>query len=330
MAEKKLEPLSLNQRHNRLLLDLSASHSRPKPHDFEEDVVESKVKLESRRRLCKASSSSDTQNDDVHYFSGIADFDSLSPNENVIESNVKREPIQNEQNGVPRFFGIGDFDSPSPVGRKTLIVEHEGDCENNVLNCSVAKMKSKANKEGNGSSVDGENRVSVDKFTSYGVTNFASQPEEDKPLKVKIEGRRRLYKKVSSKDDYERDGKGIFINDEPNFSAIADFDSPIPLKKVAEIADGDGNEIRDILNDLSARLEILSIEKRPLSKKIGQVEDSAVYMNEGKNQHKKEEVVQYMSTGSSFSLSDHFNVRNGVNTMNNDSISNFGKGQKKE
>lgn len=158
-------------------------------------------------------------------------------------------------------------------------------------------------------------------------------------MKVKIEGRRRLCKKVSSKDDYERDGNGIFINDEPKISAIADFDSPTPLKKVAESADCGGNEIRDILNDLSARLEILSIEKRPLSKKI-----------EGKNQHKKEEVVQYMSTGSSFSLSDHFSVRNGVNTMDNErnrgtvlqdesestkivgrvnNISNFGEGQKK-
>lgn len=45
----------------------------------EEDVVELKVKLEGRRRLCKASSSSGTQNDDVGLFSGIADFDSPSP-----------------------------------------------------------------------------------------------------------------------------------------------------------------------------------------------------------------------------------------------------------
>lgn len=316
MAEKKKgEPLSLNQRHNRLLFDLSASHSRPKLHDFE-DVVESKVKVEGSRRLCKASSSSDTLNDDVHHFSGITDFDSPFPKENVIESNVNREPNQND---VPRFFGIGDFDSSSPVERKPLIVEHEGDCENNVLNCSVAEMNSKVNKEGNGSSVDGENRASLDKFTSSGVTNFASQPEEDKPLKVKIEGRRRLCKKVSSKDDYERDGNGIFINDDSKFSAIADFDSPTPLEKVAESADGGGNEIRDILNDLSARLEILSIEKRPLSKKIGRVEDSsAARMNEGKSQHKKEEAVQYMSAGSSFSLSDHFSDRNGVNKMDNE------------
>lgn len=41
-------------------------------------------------------------------------FLNVLADENVIESKVKREPNQNEQNDVPRFFGIGDFDSPSP------------------------------------------------------------------------------------------------------------------------------------------------------------------------------------------------------------------------
>lgn len=130
-------------------------------------------------------------------------------------------------------------------------------------------------------------------------------------MKVKIEGRRRLCKKVSPED-----GNVMSRNDGPISSEIVDFDSPAPLKKVAESVDNGGNEIRDILNDLSARLEILSIEKRPLSKRHGRVDDSLpVHMNEGKNQLKKGEVEQYMSRGSSYSLTDNFSDRNGVNRI---------------
>lgn len=66
-------------------------------------------------------------------------------------------------------------------------------------------------------------------------------PPEEKPIKVKLEGRRRLCK-VSS-------------NPSPELEPVSDdlMDSPVP-------------QIRDILNDLSSRLEILSIEKKKVAK----------------------------------------------------------------
>lgn len=85
MAEKKI-PLSLNQRHNRMIDDISASHPRKPPHPptpaavaSGEEAKPSKVKLEGRRRLFKASSKVDNRidgADDVPKSSDVADFDS--------------------------------------------------------------------------------------------------------------------------------------------------------------------------------------------------------------------------------------------------------------
>ncbi|KAF9609750.1 hypothetical protein IFM89_018198 [Coptis chinensis] len=106
--------------------------------------------------------------------------------------------------------------------------------------------------------------------------------EEEKPQKVKIEGRRRLCK-VSSRDAEEND-------DGPNFSGIMDFDSP-PMKRMDfddsppknnlyyespktknlnldtpetknVNLDSPESTIRDILDDLSSKLNYLSIEKK--------------------------------------------------------------------
>ncbi|KAK6259126.1 hypothetical protein SCA6_013600 [Theobroma cacao] len=89
-----------------------------------------------------------------------------------------------------------------------------------------------------------------------GITDFDSPIEEEpKPAKVKIEGRRRLCK-ISSRDDGDA-GKTSILN-ESNFSEICDFDSPLPTRHVSE----GGSQIRDILNDLSSKLELLSIEKK--------------------------------------------------------------------
>lgn len=77
---------------------------------------------------------------------------------------------------------------------------------------------------------------------------------------MKIEGRRRLCK-VSS-----RDGGGAektSTHNKPNFSGICDFDSPLQTKSVCE----GGSQIRDILNDLSSKLELMSIEKKTAPKR---------------------------------------------------------------
>ncbi|KAL2492310.1 protein CHROMATIN REMODELING 24 [Abeliophyllum distichum] len=77
-------------------------------------------------------------------------------------------------------------------------------------------------------------------------------------MKVKIEGRRRLCKICKSKN-YDNEGKTLIENEEPTFIGISNFDSSPQVKTACEST---GNEIRDILNDLSSRLELLSVEKR--------------------------------------------------------------------
>lgn len=83
MAENR-RPLSLNERHNRLLQDFTASQSRPSHRASSNPPLDenksAKVKLVGRRRLCKASLTEDDNDDDVLRFAGIADFDS-SPEE---------------------------------------------------------------------------------------------------------------------------------------------------------------------------------------------------------------------------------------------------------
>ncbi|GMI99315.1 chromatin remodeling 24 [Hibiscus trionum] len=93
-----------------------------------------------------------------------------------------------------------------------------------------------------------------------GITDFDSPLEEEaKPVKVKMEGRRRLCK-ISSRDAGDADKP--LISNEPNFSGICDFGSPLQTKNVCE----DGGQIRDILNDLTSKLETLSIKKKAAPK----------------------------------------------------------------
>ena len=86
-----------------------------------------------------------------------------------------------------------------------------------------------------------------------------------KRQKVKIKGRRRLCK-VAVKDEEEENEDENFQDVESDFTAaVSDFDSPVPVKTTENKRES-GDEIRDILSDLSSRLEILSIEKgrRPI------------------------------------------------------------------
>ncbi|KAJ6413697.1 hypothetical protein OIU84_006494 [Salix udensis] len=122
--------------------------------------------------------------------------------------------------------------------------------------------------------------------TFGGITDFDSSPEEDKPTKVKIEGRRRLCK-VSF--GYNGDGESREeVKTDSSFDDMADFDSPIPSKNVGDCENNRGvNKIKDILNDLTSRLDLLSIEKRRMP-------DNAV---------KNVDVVEYASAESSFASS---------------------------
>ncbi|KAK8710077.1 hypothetical protein V6N13_145418 [Hibiscus sabdariffa] len=132
-----------------------------------------------------------------------------------------------------------------------------------------------------------------------GITDFDSplEEEEAKPVKVKIEGRRRLCK-ISSRDSGDADKP--LISNEPNFFGICDFGSPLQTKNVCD----DGGQIRDILNDLTSKLGTLSIQKKAAPK---------MYFPE------------YASAGSSFSstsdpsdssLGSNNNVGDGVQIVN--------------
>uniref|UniRef100_A0A6N2NA61 Uncharacterized protein n=1 Tax=Salix viminalis TaxID=40686 RepID=A0A6N2NA61_SALVM len=69
------KPVSLNDRHYRLLQDLSAPPKQPPPpvtsYEEEEESI-SNVKFDGRRRICKAES----EDDNIPKFCGITDFDS--------------------------------------------------------------------------------------------------------------------------------------------------------------------------------------------------------------------------------------------------------------
>lgn len=116
-----------------------------------------------------------------------------------------------------------------------------------------------------------------------------SDEGEEKIMKVKIKGRRRLCK--ISEDNNDSGEMKLKDNEDSGLLEITDFDSPSPQVKntVQNEQGGCGNEIRDILNDLSSRLEILSIEKNRAPKPSDLT--------------KKNEIPEYQSAGSSFSLS---------------------------
>lgn len=128
--------------------------------------------------------------------------------------------------------------------------------------------------------------------------------EEEKPVKVRIEGGRRLCK-VSKKDDVHHKTNNDIIQCEEAYSlGISDCDSPPEVKISVEKDYGGGvNEIRDILKDLSSRLEILSIEKRREPKRIDLIDDSKSPVKSEVNHVKNQEVPEYESAASSFSVS---------------------------
>ncbi|XP_062095785.1 protein CHROMATIN REMODELING 24 [Humulus lupulus] len=133
------------------------------------------------------------------------------------------------------------------------------------------------------------------------ITDFDSSPEQ-KLTKVKIQGRRRLCK-LSTRVDQDISEKENVV-DEPTFAAITDFESPpLPQNPKDNDKNGGDNEIRDILNNLSARLEFLSIEKRKDVKKLDPVGESLPLLKyERIEEDKQVDLPEYASAGSSFSL----------------------------
>lgn len=107
--------------------------------------------------------------------------------------------------------------------------------------------------------------------------------------KVKVQGRRRLCKVV-----HEDPSISVAV-DESKFDELIDLDSPVPAPKNVVLIEESGgkNEIRDILNDLNSKFELLSVERKPRPKPVeGLVEGKKSCDDEG---------LEYGSAGSSFS-----------------------------
>ncbi|XP_055817953.1 protein CHROMATIN REMODELING 24 isoform X2 [Solanum dulcamara] len=331
------QPRSLNQRHNQILINLSASHSKPPPDDM--------TKLEARRCFNQNDglptfsfttdsdsspspvrfSSNGIGNDAVPSFSGIADFspdsatyspsgekeideykheiqeelsdqtedsfDYQSSGAGEKEIDEPKKGIQEELNNPPEnsfdshCSEISYLDSSSYSEEKEIDQPTSGTKEDPLL--------SKIDDNSSSLSVDMEQFKDVrenSKLSQEGQKDYEKTSNEggEKIMKVKIKGRRRLCK--ISEDNNDSEEMKLKDNEESGFLEITDFDSPPPQVKnaVQNEHSSCGNEIRDILNDLSSRLEILSIEKKRAPKPRDLT---------------KNEILEYQSAGSSFSLS---------------------------
>lgn len=121
-------------------------------------------------------------------------------------------------------------------------------------------------------------------------------------MKVRVAGMRRLCK-ISKKDekrDYEKNENSR--KEEARFTEILDFDSPAQVKDEARTNyDCGQSEIRDILDDLSSKLDFLSIEKKREPKNITFTKVAGHPVNNDMDMEKKE-MSAYGSATSSFSI----------------------------
>ncbi|KAL1535107.1 DNA helicase [Salvia divinorum] len=239
MADGKKKPaMSLNQLHNRFLSNhtLLPSHSLDAPR-----------------------------------------FDFGSPSPPPTQEMDFKEPVSRLNYSSPRLFsGFDDFDSPSltyvkatkpPESCKTTDEEEVSFKKNSATSDSVGVDLN--NIELESSKIPAEANAEEGKLLSS-VTDNSDVPREEKQKKVRMEGRRRLCKISENNEDTAGAGENAISAQEPNVDDIWDFDSPLPVKKTCESS---GNEIMDILNDLSSKLEILSIEKKRIPKKVDIMDD---------------------------------------------------------
>lgn len=116
---------------------------------------------------------------------------------------------------------------------------------------------------------------------------------EEHPTKVKLQGRRRLCK-LSSNDDAENTQIGDGF-DGPKFSEFSDFNSP------QRCGNAGRSEIRDILDDLSSRLEYLSVETKRNPQKSDKIREPLSFAP-GHVAISRERILEDECTTSSFSV----------------------------
>ncbi|XP_047976106.1 protein CHROMATIN REMODELING 24 isoform X1 [Salvia hispanica] len=253
MADGNKKPaMSLNQLHNRFL---SASQARPK-----QKPVDHTSALPTGKPAHAL--------DDAPRF----DFGSPSPSPPPTQGEVDvKEPVSRLNDSSPRLFaGFDDFDSRSPIyaskppeSCKTTEEEESSFKKNSATSDSVGVDLNNIQLES--SKIPAEANAEEGKSLLSGVTDNSDVPREEKQKKVRMEGRRRLCKISENNEDTTGAGEKASSAQEPTVDDIWDFDSPLPVKKTCESS---GNEIMDILNDLSSKLEILSIEKKRIPKKV--------------------------------------------------------------
>ncbi|KAL1364668.1 protein CHROMATIN REMODELING 24 isoform X1 [Arachis hypogaea] len=190
-----------------------------------------------------------------------------SPSPSASEEKEHDEtPIQSDDHTIPRFSAITDFDSP--IGP---------DSEEKPSSIEVKPPRSSPKESSQ---------------ASLGTTR-----NDEKKTKLKLQGRRRLCK-VATSDDCDKEA----AVDESRFDELIELDSPLPApKNVIQIDDSVGkNDIRDILNELNSKFELLSVERKRETKQVKPIEGSSALFR-GKETYEDDEVVEFGSAGSSFS-----------------------------
>lgn len=289
------------------------------------------MNLGGRRRLCKASATGtqrgvddDDDHHQIHMFSGITDFNSSSGNAftNFI-FNYFLAIFNLYLYVYQELFVDFVWDSWISEGEKLTKVKIEG-------RRRLCKVSSR-DKENGGNVAPMLDEPSVPAITDFNFPfgnafmdftfHYFLSPfnlylfvykefllllcagswisEEEKETKVKIEGRRRLCK--ASSREKENAGRVAPELNEPTFSDITDFDSPLPSEATTHANSNQAaNEIRYILDDLSSRLDLLSIDKKRDIHNVKAADDCSQLVGVG-DREKKVDVPQYASADSSFS-----------------------------
>ncbi|XP_027342704.1 protein CHROMATIN REMODELING 24 [Abrus precatorius] len=194
---------------------------------------------------------------DSHY-RFLQDFSAPpKPSSQPLDESIEASTTKKHEENIPQFSAITDFDSP--IGQISDEKREPFKAEEEAVPQDIPPF-------------------SVD-----------STPKEEKKTKVKVQGRRRLCKVA-----YEDAANNLAV-DESQFDDLIDLDSPIPApKNVIQTKETvEKNEIRDILNELNSKFELLSVERKPGPKPVEGVV--------GGKETGDNEVLEYGSAGSSFS-----------------------------
>ncbi|XP_022632577.1 protein CHROMATIN REMODELING 24 isoform X2 [Vigna radiata var. radiata] len=251
------KPVSLNDSHYRFLQEHSAP-PKPSSKPFDEGSIKSSARKQEHHNIPQ--------------FSAITDFDS------PIASEEKHEPVKVHEEVVAPSYDISTTGQDSDKKYEPIIFQEE---EQEEGSSDVVISSTRQNSD------EKHEPAFFEEETPPDVVDFP--PKEERTTKMKVKGRRRLCKIV-----HEDAGKSVAV-DESKFDELIDLDSPIPVpKNVVQIEESGGkNEIRDILTELNAKFELLSVERKPRPKRVeGLVAGKESYDDEG---------LEYGSAGSSFS-----------------------------